>query len=84
MLSHIIRQIKPQATGFRRFDAPDEMARWFKARLASGSSSLPHAPPSSSSSSPPAAEAKGELPLCRYFVMQEERWRTPAVRASSP
>lgn len=76
-----------QATGFRRFNAPDEVAAWFKARLAP-SFPAPQGGNSSSSNqvqspvSPPQQEGKKretELPACRYFVMQEERWKTPAV-----
>ena len=81
-----------QATGFRRFDAPDEVAHWFQARLSNddtntnnnGAASPPSSPRTAAAA---AAKAKGRggkenvhLPSCRYFVMQDERWRTPAVR----
>ena len=54
-----------KATGFRRFVAADEVAQWFATRLSS--------PPSSSSV---PNSRRPSLPRCRYFSMQEEKWRT--------
>jgi len=55
----------PQTTGFRKFVAADEVAHWFAARLS---------PPSSRFSAPPSRPPS--LPPCRYFTMQDEKWRT--------
>ncbi len=77
--AHIHLQYDDQATGFRRFNAPEEVASWFKARLATAPPGAITVPSSSSDHGPQGGH--DELPPCRYFVMQEERWRTPAVRA---
>ena len=74
-----------QASGFRRFDAPEEVARWFGDKLGDSQPKKPQpqpqqeAPASSSSNKRSFAAA---LPRVRYYTMQAEAWKTPKVSVS--